>query len=352
MVEVPQPDAAARDALMHALSVEGGWGRLGEVAGWLAGAQGSWPPRLPNRPMVLIVAGDHGIVEAGVSSYPQGSTLSRVAAIRAGAGEVSALAARAGARGRVLDLSVDGPVSSPTRIRRGSGRIDLEDALTAEQTQAAFDVGRGAVDAEVDAGTELLLVGDLATGSTTAAAVLVAALTGAEPVAVLRRGGRVDDATWMRKAAAVRDALRRVHSAGVQWEALGLLTVAGGADLAALTGILVQAAARRTPVLLDGMVSCACALAAELAAPGAASWWLAAQGGPDPAQRQALTRLGLRPLLELDLDRGEAVGALLALPLVLAAVDLAAGTPAPLAAGTPAAPPAPPHGPPPAPPAP
>ena len=122
--------------------------------------------------------------------------------------------------------------------------------------------------------------------------MLVAALTGAEPVAVVGRGSGIDDEAWMRKAAAVRDALRRARPHAR--DPLALLRVAGGADLAVLAGFLAQAAVRRTPVLLDGLVVVAAALVADELAPGARDWWLLAQRSPEPALALAAEHLELR----------------------------------------------------------
>jgi nicotinate-nucleotide--dimethylbenzimidazole phosphoribosyltransferase len=177
--------------------------------------------------------------------------------------------------------------------------------------------GRAIADEEVDSGADLLIAGDMGIGNTTPAAVLVAALTGAEPVAVVGRGTGIDDAGWMRKAAAIRDALRRARP--VVREPLALLRTAGGADLAGMAGFLAQAAVRRTPVLLDGVVVGAAALVAEELAPGARAWWLAGHRSVEPAHTLTLEHLGLEPLLDLGMGLGEGSGALTALPLVLMA---------------------------------
>src|SRR5262249_51992122 len=145
----------------------------------------------------------------------------------------------------------------------------------------------------------LLIAGDMGIGNTTPAAVLIAVLTGAEPVAVVGRGTGIDDAGWMRKAAAIRDALRRARP--VAHEPMALLRTVAGAGLAAMAGFLAQAAARRTPVILDGLVIGAAALVAEELAPGARAWWLAGHRSVEPAHPLALDRLGLAPLLELDM---------------------------------------------------
>jgi nicotinate-nucleotide--dimethylbenzimidazole phosphoribosyltransferase len=153
--------------------------------------------------------------------------------------------------------------------------------------------------------------------NTTAAAVLVAALTGAEPVAVVGRGTGIDDATWMRKTAAIRDALRRAKP--VTAEPVALLRTVAGADIAAMAGFLAQAAIRRTPVILDGVVSGAAALVAEELAPGARAWWVAGHRSTEPSHTLVLDQLDLEPLLELKMRLGEGSGAAAALPLVLMA---------------------------------
>ncbi|WP_181782979.1 nicotinate-nucleotide--dimethylbenzimidazole phosphoribosyltransferase, partial [Pseudonocardia pini] len=160
----------------------------------------------------------------------------------------------------------------------------------------------------------------LGVGATTAASTLVAAVTGAEPVAVVGRGAGIGDNAWMRKAVAIRDALRRakphVH------DPHALLRTVGGADLAVLTGFLVQAALRRTPVLLDGLVVGAAALLADDLAPGAHQWWLAAQQSPEPAMTLVLQHLQLVPVLDLQIRLGDGTGAVAVLPLVQAAARL------------------------------
>ena len=183
------------------------------------------------------------------------------------------------------------------------------------QVEQAIQAGRRIADDEVDGGADLLVAGDMGIGNTTPSAVLVAALTGAEPVAVVGRGTGIDDAAWMRKAAAIRDALRRARK--VSGDPVALLRTSAGADLAAMAGFLAQAAVRRTPVVLDGMVVTAAAAVAEQLAPGARQWWVAGHRSVEPAHTLILDQLKLKPLLELDMRLGEGSGAVAALPLVL-----------------------------------
>ncbi|MDQ2708361.1 MAG: nicotinate-nucleotide--dimethylbenzimidazole phosphoribosyltransferase, partial [Actinomycetota bacterium] len=252
--EQARAEAVARQAQLT--KPAGSLGRLEELGEWLAACQGSCPPRPLPRPRVVVFAGDHGVARHGVSAYPPEVTAEMVGNILAGGAAVNVLAAAAGATVRVVDLSVDadpfpGDVSRH-RVRRSSGRIDLEDALTDDEVRAALAAGRLVANEEVDSGADLLIAGEMGIGNTTASSVLVAALTGAEPVAVVGRGTGVDDAGWMRKTAAIRDALCRARP--VAREPVALLRTVGGADLAGMAGFLAQAAVRRTPVLLDGVV--------------------------------------------------------------------------------------------------
>ena len=194
----------------------------------------------------------------------------------------------------------------------------MTDALSEDETKAAIAAGRSIADEEVDTGADLLIAGDMGIGNTTPATVLVAALTNNEPVAVVGRGTGIDDAGWIRKTAAVRDALYRAHA--VRSDPAALLRVAGGADLAAMAGFLAQSAVRRTPVLLDGVVVTAAALVAERLAPGARRWWQAGHRSTEPAHTLALAQLGLEPIVDLGMRLGEGTGAVVALPVLRAAI--------------------------------
>jgi len=223
---------------------------------------------------------------------------------------------------RVADLAVDADTLSERigahKVRRGSGDITVGDALTDEETAAAIEAGKRIADEEVDAGADLLIAGDMGIGNTTAAAVLVAAMTDAEPVAVVGFGTGVDDAGWSRKTAAVRDALYRVRP--LLPDVIALLRGCAGADLAAMAGFCAQAATRRTPLLLDGMAVTAAALVAERMAPGARLWWQAGHRSTEPGHALALAALRLDPILDLRMRLGEGTGATTALPVLRAAV--------------------------------
>jgi len=323
---VSPPDAgaaAAARARQDALTKpRGALGRLEDLSVWVASCQGHCPPRQFERARVVVFAGDHGVARSGVSAYPPEVTAQMVANIDAGGAAINVLADIAGATVRVADLAVDADAASERigahKVRRGSGDITMQDALTEEETVDAVAAGRAIADEEVDAGADLLIAGDMGIGNTTAAAVLVAALTNAEPVAVVGFGTGVDDAGWARKTAAIRDALFRTRP--LLPDPLGLLRCCGGADLAAMAGFCAQAAVRRTPLLLDGMAVTAAALAAERLAPGARQWWQAGHRSTEPGHALALAALELDPILDLHMRLGEGSGAAVALPVLRAAV--------------------------------
>jgi nicotinate-nucleotide--dimethylbenzimidazole phosphoribosyltransferase len=299
-------------------------GLLEDLSIWVSACQGICPPTQFDRARVVVFAGDHGVARSGVSAYPPEVTAQMVANIDSGGAAINVLAGVGGATVRVVDVSVDAdPLSGPIgahKIRRSSGDIAIEDALTEDETIAAIEAGRRIADDEVDAGADLLIAGDMGIGNTTAATVLVAALTNTEPVLVVGRGTGIDDAGWMRKTAAVRDALYRVHPD--RFDPVAVLRIGGGADLAAMAGFLAQAAIRRTPVLLDGVVVTAAALVAERLAPGARGWWQAGHRSTEPAHALALAQLELVPIVDLGMRLGEGTGAAVALPIVRAAIAI------------------------------
>ena len=327
-IERPDESAriAARERQLRLTKPTGALGRLEDLSVWLAGVQGCCPTRPLEQVRVVVFAGDHGIAGNGVSAYPAAVTAQMVRNVLAGGAAVNALARLAGASVRVVDLSVDadlddiassGSFVGGHKVRRGSGRIDREDALTRDEAERAVRAGMALADAEIDSGAELLVPADLGIGNTTPAAALIGALTRSDASMVTGRGTGIDDATWMRKCETVRDAMRRARP--VLGDQLQLLATAGGADFAAMTGFLLQAAARRTPVVLDGVMSGACALVAQRVSFRAVDWWVAGHQSSEPAHALALNRLSLQPVLDLGLRLGEGTGALLAVPVLKAA---------------------------------
>lgn len=304
----------------------GALGRLEELSIWLAGAQGRCPPSPPANPRVVVFAGDHGVAHAGVSAYPPAVTAQMVANFLAGGAAANVLARQLGATVRVVDLAVDAEVGSAPaemarhKVGRSSGRIDREDALTPEEAEQAFEAGLAIADEEVDSGADLLIPGDMGIGNTTPASALVAATFGAAAEEVVGRGTGVADDRLAHKTAVVARALRRAGDRVV--DPVQRLAALGSADLAAGVGFLCAAARSGVPVLLDGIVPVAELSVAEDLAPGVLAWCAAGHRSTEPAQRLALDKLGLEPVLDLGLRLGEGTGALAAVPLLRSAALL------------------------------
>ena len=261
-------------------------------------------------PRLVVFGAAHAVTALEVSAYRPDRTAQRLAELDAGAGPAAAAAQSAGVGVRAVDLT-----GLP------SGRIDRQDALAPVDLEAAVQAGVDAADAAVDSGADLLIGAVCSVGASTPAAVLVAAITGLEPVDATSRGSGISDAAWIRKAAAVRDALYRVRIAGT--DAVTLLRTAGGADLAALTAFLAQAAVRRTPVLIDDVPSTVCAVLAHRLAPGADGYVVAAAVTAERGHRRLLEVLGREPLSSFTLPMGSGIGSLLMVPVLRAAAAAA-----------------------------
>ncbi|MCT1356022.1 nicotinate-nucleotide--dimethylbenzimidazole phosphoribosyltransferase [Gordonia sp. p3-SID1431] len=322
----PPDEAVAQDARKRQAVLTkppGSLGRVEEIGVWIAACQGQCPPAPLISPTVVVFAGDHGVARGGVSAFPPEVTAQMVANIAAGGAAVNVMAGRVGAAVKVVDMSVDAdtpPELSRYKVRRSSEDLRTTDTISLAEAREALAAGRAIADDLVDSGTDLLIAGEMGIGNTTPATVLIGALTRREPVEIVGRGTGVDDAGWMRKTAAIRDGMRRARK--VIHDPLALLAAVGGADLAATVGFLAQAALRRTPVILDGVVITAAAMVANELAPGAMRWWIAGHRSVEPAHQIALDHLDLVPVLDLSMRLGEGSGAVLALPIVQSAADL------------------------------
>ncbi len=300
---VPDGDRAAGDAVRaraaDILRPAGALARLDDVAAWVAEWQRSPTPSV-RKPAALIFAADHGVAAAGVSKYPVDVTAAMLAAYRAGKSTVSAFAAVAGATVDAIDVGVGRPTAD----------IRYEAAMSAERFEEACAAGRRAVE-QLDA--DLLVLGEMGIGNTTAAAAVAAALAGGEVDDWVGRGTGVDDDGLARKRDAVRMAVDRV--AGVD-DPLEVLREVGGAELVAIAAAIVAARHRDLPVLLDGYVVTASALPLSLSRPSALDHCMVGHCSSEPGHRRLLERLGKQPLIDLEMRLGEGSGAMAAVPLV------------------------------------
>jgi nicotinate-nucleotide--dimethylbenzimidazole phosphoribosyltransferase len=329
---VAAPDEPAADAARqrHAQLIKpaGSLGQLEELGVRLAAMAGRCPPPVPARPAVLVAAGDHGVVAQGVTPWPQSVTGAMVAAMSGGLAAVNAIAGVIGAEVRLLDVGVaepppPAPMVRSASVRRGTADLAVEPAMTRREAAGALLAGADAAAELLDGGADLLVTGDMGIGNTTPAACLIAAFTGRPAVAVTGRGTGIDDATWELKVKVVERALAR-HAPDPA-DPLGVLASVGGLEHAALAGLLLAGAARRVPVVLDGVNAGAAALVAHAIAPPVTGFLIAGHRSVEPGAGAALGHLGLAPLVDLRMRLGEGTGALLAVPIVRCAAAVLAG---------------------------
>jgi nicotinate-nucleotide--dimethylbenzimidazole phosphoribosyltransferase len=298
-------------------------GRLEELACRFAAARGVPVPELPVK-AVVVMAGDHGVAAEAVSAFPQEVTWQMVANFVRGGAAINVLARHAGAEVIVADMGVLRPVDLPgvrqVRVGAGTGNIARERAMTRSQAIAALEAGIAIADELAARGVTLVATGEMGIANTTAASAVAAHFTGATPEAITGRGTGVDDAGLARKIDAVRRALA-LHSSSAA-DPLDALARMGGFEIAGLAGLVLGAAARRVPVLVDGFISSTAALAAARLAPAAAGYLVAAHRSVEPGHRHVLAALDARPLLELEMRLGEGTGAALAMHLVEAAIRI------------------------------
>ncbi|MFG1837837.1 bifunctional adenosylcobinamide kinase/adenosylcobinamide-phosphate guanylyltransferase [Micromonospora sp. NPDC049175] len=317
-MELPMPDEYAGPQAVDRLAtldVPGaGLGVLDRVVGFAAATQGTTTPQAWGSVRVLLLHGDHaGGASAGTVA---GESSRRAAQARAGRGALARLAAESGASLQVVDT----PAAAP---------MEDQPALTLDQVDSALRYGWRLAEQAADAGVQLLVLGACGAGTEAAAAAVLAATAGAEPPAVLGRvitdSGEIDDAAWMIRCAAVRDALHRTRRSSRG--AKDILAELGGGDVAVASGVLLGATARRVPVLIDGPVGVAAGMVSRDLAGQTRHWCLLADHGGHPAVRLAADVLGLTPLLDLRMDLGEGANALVALPLLRSVLALAAALP-------------------------
>jgi len=303
LADLPVADESARHAVRrradNVLRPTGALAWLDEVAVWKAGWQRSPSPTV-ERPAVLVFAADHGVTAAGVSNYPAEVTAAMLAATQQGRATINAFARTAGATVTAVDVGV----GVPTHDMRH------EAALTRERFDEITALAFAAVDA-LD--TDLLVLGELGIGNTTAAAAIAAAFAGGEATVWVGRGTGVDDAGLERKRIAVQKSVRRI--AGIV-DPLEILREVGGSELVAMAAAAVAARHRSIPIVLDGYICTASMLPLHIAEPTALDHCIVGHCSSEPGHRLLIERLDKHPLLDLDMRLGEGSGAMAAVPLV------------------------------------
>ncbi len=323
----PSAEEAARARLDQLTKPPGSLGRLEDLAARVARVQGTERPSV-ERKAILLMAADHGVVAQGVSPFPQEVTWQMVANFAAGGAGINQLAASVGAELRLHDVGVAADTSAfpgvaQVTIAPGTADLSLGPAMTREQAARAVLVGASAADAAIDEGFLLLGTGEMGIGNTTAAAALTAAYCGVAPRLVTGPGTGLPAEALDHKAAVIARGLEVNRVADL--DPLGVLAAVGGLEIAALAGVMLAGAARRTCVVVDGFISGAAALAATALAPHAADYLFPSHRSAEPGHTRVLEHLGMEPVLELDMRLGEGTGAALAMGIMDAACRMLSG---------------------------
>lgn len=297
---------------------QGSLGRLEEIAMRYCCARGETHPA-PGRMRICCFAGDHGVVAEGVSAFPKEVTPQMVLNIVGGGAAVSVLARHVGAELRVVDIGVDADLAEAPgllirKVRRGTGNIARGPAMSRAEAVRAIEIGIGLAHEAAREGVVLLGTGEMGIGNTTPSTALFAAYLGCAPDAITGRGTGVDEAGMARKIAVIEQALR----VNRDWltSPLDTLAALGGFEIAGICGLILGAASARVPVVVDGFISCAGALAAMQICSSVRDYLFFGHLSHERGHRQVLTAMGVRPVLDLDMRLGEGTGAALAMGVI------------------------------------
>ena len=299
-------------------------GRLEDLACQIAGIQGTPQPPLPTK-AVVVMAGDHGVAQEGVSAYPPQVTWQMLLNFAGGGAAINVLARQMDARLVVVDMGVNGPAEAipgvlSCRVGLGTRNFTQGPAMTLDEATQALEHGIAVVDTLAGARVDLVAIGEMGIGNTTAATALLAAFSGLPVERIVGRGTGIDDATLAHKVAVIKRALDVNPPANKSAEQI--LASLGGFEIAGLAGVVLGAAARGMPVVLDGFIASTAALVAARMEPLASKYVIASHQSVEIGHQAVLAALGTKALFDLDMRLGEGTGAVLALPMVEAALHL------------------------------
>src|SRR5512136_577777 len=315
---------AARERQNQLTKPQGSLGRLEEISIHLAGITGQPRPRIA-RPVVITMAGDHGVALQGVSAYPPEVTPQMVLNFLRGGAAINVLARHVGARVVVVDMGIASDLAPDSdlvveKIALGTRDFSEGPAMTRDQAQRAVEAGIRVAMREMERGADMLATGDMGIGNTTASSAIVAACTGRPVAEVTGRGTGVDDAGLAHKVAVIEQALALNQPDAS--DALDVLSKVGGFEIGGLAGVIIGAASKRVPVVIDGFISGAAAMTAYHLAPSVQPYMIAAHRSVEIGHRATLDHMQLKPLLDLDLRLGEGTGAALGISLCQAACKI------------------------------
>ncbi|MCE5168767.1 nicotinate-nucleotide--dimethylbenzimidazole phosphoribosyltransferase [Paenibacillus profundus] len=322
----PVDEQAMQAALQHQNQLTkppGSLGLLEHLAVQLAGITGEAKPLLEKK-AVIVMAGDHGVCEEGVSAFPAEVTPQMVHNFLRGGAAVNVLAREAGADVICVDVGVNADLADPNlqsrKVRRGTANMAKGPAMTRAEAEAAIQAGVDTVQECVQSGYRLFSTGEMGIGNTTASAAILCAFTGLPAADAVGRGTGIGDAQWEHKCSVVRRALE-VNQPNAE-DALDVLAKVGGLEIAGLVGVILGAAANRTPVVIDGFISSAAALTAVRLAPDVKPYLIGSHLSEERGHAALLAELELRPCLHLNMRLGEGTGGVLMFQLIDASLRI------------------------------
>lgn len=318
--------AAAGRRLDSLTKPRGSLGDLEEIVRRYAAIRRDPEARMGGGALCVFVA-DHGVAEEGVSAYPQAVTAEMLRNIAGGGAAISVLARRFGYRLWIADVGIVADTSAealPTvlyrRIAASTRNLAREAAMSASQVRTALEVGVEVARGATAAGATLIGIGEMGIANSTSAAALLAAFTGIRPARLAGRGTGVDDAGMQRKVAVIEGALK-LHRAALK-DPLATLAALGGFEIAAMAGVCLGSAALNVPVVVDGFIATAAAVAAERMSPGLFAHLFFGHRSAEGGHALALKKLGVRPIVDLGMRLGEGTGAALAMSVIEAGLTL------------------------------
>lgn len=322
--EIPELDQAAIEAAkLHISNLTvppGSLGKLESMAIQLAGITGEVKPSFDRRE-VIVMAGDHGVCEEGVSAFPQEVTPQMIHNFLAGGAAINVLARQAGAEVVCVDIGVNSELSHPNllsrKIRYGTANMAQGSAMTYEEAIQSILIGVEVVEDAIKRGVQLFITGEMGIGNTTASSAVTCALSTISVNDAVGRGTGIDDSRLQHKISVVEQALR-VNDPD-RFDPLDVLAKVGGLEIGGLVGVILGSAANGCPVIIDGFISSTAALLAKAICPASVEYMIVSHVSHEQGHRLLLQELGLRPALELDLRIGEGTGGVICLHLVDAA---------------------------------
>jgi nicotinate-nucleotide--dimethylbenzimidazole phosphoribosyltransferase len=302
----------------------GSLGRLEEFARRVVAITGEMMPVLDKK-AIFTFAGDHGVVAEGVSAYPSEVTPQMVFNFLNGGAGINVLARHAGAEVVVVDIGVDydfeeTPGLVMRKVVRGTRNMRVEPAMTRDEAEACLKVGIDLAYEYAAKGYKLFGTGDMGIGNTTPSSAIAAVYTKKGAARVTGRGTGISDAVLARKIEVIKESIRLRKPDPA--DPIDVLAKVGGAEIGGIAGLVLGAAAKRVPVVIDGLISTAGAMIAYALAPETADYMFAAHASVEIGQKAMLERMGLTPILDLRMRLGEGTGAALAMLLIEAGVRI------------------------------